>query len=122
MTPRERVQCALAWREPDRPPVEAYLTPEMEQKLTVYFGGRNVYEALEVDFRRIGADLKPLGQRRPKPTGAGRFKLEGTTRKITTDTLATYDEHVSFPMAHIQTMEDIADWRLSKSMLRRNTR
>ena len=110
MTSKERVQCALAWGRPDRVPIETYLTPEMGEKLTAYFGGRSVSEALGVDFRRVNADLKPASQRRPKPAGAVRFNLEGATRKITTATGATYVEHVSFPMAQIQTMRDIDDW------------
>ncbi len=110
MTAKERVQCALSWGRPDRVPIEMYLTPEMGEKLTAYFGGRSVSQALGVDFRRVNPDLKPAGLRRPKPAGAARFNLEGATRKITTDTGATYVECVSFPMAQIQTMRDIADW------------
>ncbi len=46
----------------------------------------------------------------PAGEGLARFNLEGLTRKITTDTGATYVECISFPMAQIQTMRDIADW------------
>lgn len=102
MNSKERVLCSLNWQEPDRVPVEAYLTPEMEEKLTRYFNGKNVYEMLEVDFRRIVPGAKPAPGKKKKNK-----KVRPTTRTITTETGATYVEHVVFPLAELKTMDDV---------------
>ena len=55
MTSKERVLCSLNWQEPDRVPVQIYLTPEFRAKLEAHFQGRDVAECLGIDFR--GVDL-----------------------------------------------------------------
>lgn len=42
ITSKERVKMSLSWQEPDRVPIQIYTTPEIYQKLTEYFGGRNI--------------------------------------------------------------------------------
>lgn len=100
MTSKERVRCSLEWHTPDRVPIEGYFTQEVEQQLKAYFGVGNVYERLGVDFRRVG----PRSIRRPRPAPAGQTS---TTRTVTTDTGATYTEHVVFPLADLKTVEDV---------------
>ena len=99
MTSKERVLRSLAWQTPDRPPVECYFTPEIEAVLKAHFTGKNIYEELCRDFRdvRPGAIKKPGAKPGEKPT----------TRKIVTDSGATYVEHVYFPLAELKTMEDV---------------
>jgi uroporphyrinogen decarboxylase len=101
MTSKERVLCSLSWREPDRVPVEAYLTPEIEARLKAHFRGRDVYECLEVDFRRISPAYRPKKNHPAAPC---------TTRQITTTTGATYTEAVSFPLAELKTLAEVDNY------------
>lgn len=55
MTGKERVKMAAAHIEPDRPPVQIYMTPEIADRLGEYFKDRPIDEALEIDFRNIYA-------------------------------------------------------------------
>jgi len=53
MTSSQRVEVSLNWQEPDRVPIQTYLTPEVEQRLKSHFGGRDILECLGVDFREV---------------------------------------------------------------------
>ena len=59
MNSKERVLCSLAWQEPDRVPVQTYLTPEMEQQLRAHFG-RDPLDALSVDLRTVSPVFRGL--------------------------------------------------------------
>ena len=37
MNSRERVLCSLSWQEPDRVPIQTYLTGEIEERLRAHF-------------------------------------------------------------------------------------
>ena len=66
LLPKERVRLAVKHIEPDRPPIQVYLTPEISRKLSEHFQGRNVQEVLGVDFRGVGPrGLKSA--KKPKP-------------------------------------------------------
>jgi hypothetical protein len=54
MTSKERVLTAFAHREPDRVPVNYASNPGVHRRLEAHFRGRDVLEALGVDFRGVG--------------------------------------------------------------------
>jgi len=58
LTSKERLMCSLKWQEPDRVPLQIYLTPEMKKTLDAYFRGRDVLECLGIDFRYVGPEYK----------------------------------------------------------------
>lgn len=105
LLPKERVLCSLNWQEPDRVPIEAYLTtyltPEMKEKLKKHFGGKDIYECLGVDFRRVGPHYIEKKTTKDFPQ---------TMRNITTDTGATYQEYVYFPLAELKTLNDVENY------------
>jgi len=105
MTSKERVITSLSWREPDRVPIQVYLTPEMAERLKRHFGGRSVDECLGVDFRGVGPKLvRPV---RP-PEGGLTFDIWGAGyRKVTHGEAGTYDEAVHLPLAGLKTMADV---------------
>ena len=74
-TSRERVRTSLSWQEPDRVPIQTYLTPEVRAKLETHFAGRNVLECLGVDFRTVNPPYR--GKVRPRQDGI-RYDLWGT--------------------------------------------
>jgi uroporphyrinogen decarboxylase len=105
LTSKERVRLSLAWQEPDRAPIQTYLTPEMHARLSAHFGGRDVLEALGVDFRTVSPRLmKPL---RP-PRDGHTFDIWGAGyRAVTNAAAGSYDEAVVLPLADLKTMDDV---------------
>jgi uroporphyrinogen decarboxylase len=63
MTPKERVLTAIAHREPDRVPIQTYLTPEILRKLLDHFGFTQHRQLVE----RFGVDLRGVGARNQAP-------------------------------------------------------
>jgi uroporphyrinogen decarboxylase len=105
MTSKERVLCALSWQEPDRVPIQVYLTPEIHHLLDEYFGGKSVIERLGVDFRGVGAKYRGKTKR---SRGGIRFDMWGAGyRRVENATGGFYDEAVIQPLADLKTMDDV---------------
>ena len=105
MTSKERVLCSLAWQEPDRVPIQTYLTPEIAARLRAHFGGREVAECLGVDFRGVGPAWR--GPSRPPRDGL-HFDIWGTGyRRIEHGSAGAYDEAAFLPLAALKTMDDV---------------
>lgn len=56
ITSKRRVELALSFKEPDRPPIRFEATPEFETLLKSHFNGEDILEVLHVDFRRISPE------------------------------------------------------------------
>jgi len=54
LTPKQRVKMAVSHIQPDRPPIQTYLTPEIHAKLVEHFKDVPIHEAFEIDFRYVG--------------------------------------------------------------------
>ncbi len=108
MTSKERVLCSLDWREPDRVPIQTYLTPEVRAMLESHFAGKDILECLGVDFRSAN----------PIYTGKIKEPHDGITydiwgagyRKVEHGQAGTYDEAVILPLADIKTMDDVENY------------
>lgn len=108
MKSKERVLTALNWQEPDRVPIKIYLTPEMESKLIEHFNGKDILEAIGVDFRHVS----------PKYRGKIRESHDGITydmwgagyKQIKHGSAGTYDEAVVLPLAELKTMNDVMNY------------
>jgi len=97
--------CSLNWQEPDRVPLQIYLTPEMEQKLQNHFKGRDLYECLGIDFRTFHPPY--LGKVKP-PQGDIHFGLWGEGyRPVSHGAAGTYAEACVLPLAELETMDDV---------------
>ncbi len=105
---KERVLTSLAWQEPDRVPVQVYLTPEMAATLKNYFGGREVNEALEIDFRMVGPAWR--GQVKEGHDGISYDIWGAGYRQVSHGRQGTYDEAVVLPLAELETMDDVANY------------
>lgn len=105
MTPKERVLTSLAWHEPDRVPIQTYLTPEIAARLSEHFGGRDVNEALGVDLRTVA----PPWTNRPRPPHDDiRYDIWGVGyRTVTHDTGGAYLEAAVLPLADLKTLDDV---------------
>ncbi|MFH1905683.1 MAG: uroporphyrinogen decarboxylase family protein [bacterium] len=108
MNSKKRVLTALNWREPDRVPVQIYLTPEIKSKLIEHFNGKDILDALGVDFRHVS----------PKYRGKLRESYDGITydmwgsgyKHIKHGSAGTYDEAVVLPLAELKTMDDVENY------------
>lgn len=111
MTSKERVLCSLRWQEPDRVPIQIYLTTEIKAKLISRFNCENEDELLDVlgvDFRHI--DPVYRGNIK-KATNGVFYDIWGSGyRWITNSAAGTYKESVELPLADIKTMEDVRNY------------
>ena len=108
LTSKERVLMAIAHRQPDRPPIQIYCTPEIDERLRAHFGDIHYMDAFEVDFRGVGpAWTRPL--RTPEPgSGIGRYDIWGTGFKDITNAIGgTYSEAWDRPIAELKTMDQV---------------
>ena len=107
LTPRERVLMAVDHTEPDRPPTQVYLTPEMHQMLVERLG-RPPHEAFEVDFRTVGPRrMGPIPQPDPS-TGLDSYDEYGTGYKWQENAAGgKYLEPHDRVLARLQTMDDV---------------
>jgi uroporphyrinogen decarboxylase len=107
MTSKERVLRSLSWEEPDRAPIQTYLTPGMEERLRAHFGGRDVLECLGVDFRTVGP--RWTGEVKPSQDGI-HYDLWGTGYRRVAYGSGAYDEAVVQPLAELATLADVESY------------
>jgi len=108
MTPKERVLTACRHQEPDRIPLQIYLTPEIRQQLTEYFGQRDYREALGIDFRKVGAPYHGrMGPGPGLPGKAERYDEWGIGYSPKEYRGGVYYESVELPFALINTTDDV---------------
>jgi uroporphyrinogen decarboxylase len=108
LTPRERVQLALAHREPDRVPVDFMATPEAWGRLCQHLG-RDDREAV---LRYLGVDLRHPRQPYTGPPLEHRsdgswVDAWGVRRQRVEHNHGAYDEIVEHPLAHLKDASEL---------------
>lgn len=99
---------AAAHIEPDRPPIQTYLTPEIASALNDFFGGRPIEEVFEIDFRSVG----PTGGPTRVISGPAEFYDEwgaGYSR-VRNPAGGDYLEATDLALARIETMEQVRSY------------
>lgn len=104
LTPQARVKMALNFHEPDRPPIQTYLTPEIHAALSAHFNGRDPQEALEVDFRYVGADWR--GPLKPSHDDVS-YDMWGIGYHHISNQYGSYKEACDLALARVQTMDEV---------------
>ncbi len=108
MTSKERVLTACAHKEPDRIPLQGYFTPEIRAKLQEHFQGRDILEALGIDFRGAGKGAVYHGRvKDPVPGVADRYDVWGVGYRRISNEFGTYDEASDLALARLNTMEEV---------------
>lgn len=105
LTPKERVKMAAAHVQPDRPPIQIYLTPEVASALNEYFKGQPIEEVFEVDFR----GLAPAGGPKYHGGSPAEFYDEwgiGYSR-VRNPAGGEYLEATDLALARIETMDQV---------------
>jgi len=114
MTCRERALTALKHREPDRVPIDNWMVPEIQKKMTEYFGCDSYGELLDflgVDFRNnYGPSY--VGQSFKKHPDGTVEDLWGVKRKTViygegTAHQGSYSEVAESPLEKLKTIEEI---------------
>jgi uroporphyrinogen decarboxylase len=108
MTPRERVQAAMAHSEPDFTPCDYFATPEIRQALLEYYQVTADHELCD----RLGTDLRYVN---PPYTGPPRQTFDdgstldewGVRRRRMPNEYGEYQEAIGRPYAAFQTVEDV---------------
>ena len=116
MNSRERVNCALSHKEPDRVPVDYWATQEIESKLLKHFGFSDREEILQkfnVDFRYIEGP-KYIGPELPVNDDGCLEDHWGVPRVHVDigceDKAGAYREVIDFPLEKAETLEEIHDY------------
>ncbi|MCC6730166.1 MAG: hypothetical protein IT208_12580 [Chthonomonadales bacterium] len=107
MTPKERFRAAVEHRQPDRPPIEFYTTPEFQAKLQERFPGQDLLRVLKVDFRHVGAaGTRPA--RQPEPgSRIACYDEFGVGYGLQEYEFGAYLEAYELPLAGLHTMDDV---------------
>ncbi len=119
LSPWERVEMALAHREPDRVPFDFWAVPEVWEKLHLALGvGETDGDASSGDeavLRLLGIDCRMVAPRyrgalaRELPDGT-HIDAWGTHRRNVTNQFSTYGEYASHPLAEAETVADVLNW------------
>lgn len=106
-TSKERVKISLNWKEPDRVPIQIYMTPEIQERLVKHFGGKNLLEVFGIDFRGVAAVWKGKIK---EPKGDIHYDIWGVGYRNQKNQFGTYDEACDLSLARIKTMDDFRDY------------
>jgi uroporphyrinogen decarboxylase len=111
ISPWQRVETALAHREPDRVPFDFWAVPEVWDKLRAGLAAEDdedVLRLLGVDCRMVTARYVG-GRARTLPDGTF-VDAWGTHRRRVRNLFSTYDEYASHPLAEAETVADVLAW------------
>lgn len=108
MTSKERVLCSLSWKEPDRVPIQTYLTPEIRAALQEYFAPDDLLECLGVDFREVEPAYR--GKIREPQDGIVYDIWGSGYRRVSYSDSGAYQEAVILPLAEIKTLDDVENY------------
>ncbi len=103
LTSKERVMTSLNWQEPDRVPIQIYLTPEIEARLQQYFGNPDLLDVFGVDLRNIGAVWK--GKLKPDHDGLF-YDVWGIGYRNAVYEFGTYPEAADLALSRVTTMDE----------------
>lgn len=110
LSPWERVEMALAHRQPDRVPFDFWAVPEVWQRLRAALEAEDeeVLRLLGIDCRMVTA--RYVGSRaRTLPDGTV-VDAWGTHRRRVSNEFSTYEEYASHPLAGAETVSDVLNW------------
>jgi uroporphyrinogen decarboxylase len=111
MSPYERVETALAHRQPDRVPFDFWAVPEVQEALCRFLDVRSLEQALQllaVDCRVMTPDYHgPQGKLLPDGTW---YEPRGSHRKKIKNEYSSYDEYASYPLANAASVAEVESY------------
>jgi len=116
MSPWQRVETALAHREPDRVPFDFWAVPEVWTKLRAALDAGDDASSSDEEIQRLlGIDCRMVTTRyvgakaRELPDGTT-IDAWGTHRRRVANEFGAYDEYASHPLAGAETVADVLNW------------
>jgi uroporphyrinogen decarboxylase len=110
-SPWERVETALAYREPDRVPFDFWAVPEVWNRLRSALGVDNdeaVLRLLGIDCRMV--TTRYVGDKARELADGTFIDAWGTHRRNVTNEFSTYGEYAGFPLAEAEIVADVLNW------------
>ena len=105
MTSKERVLAAINHEQPDRTPIQTYLTPEIQQALVEHFGTEDILPILGVDLRGVGPRF--VGEQISVPQGCETVDEWGVGYKTIQFDTGTYAEAGHLPFKKMTTLDEV---------------
>ena len=116
MSPWQRVETALAHRQPDRVPFDFWAVPEVWAKLRAALDAVDDASSSDEEIQRLlGIDCRMVTTRyvgakaRELPDGTF-IDAWGTHRRRVVNEFSAYDEYASYPLAGAETVADVLNW------------
>lgn len=107
MNSRERMLAAVNLKPVDRIPTDIWATPEVWQKLSVYFGeGVDIREELHIDGM-VSVAPAYIGPPLPEVPEDESIDFWGVRKKQTAYEGGTYEELSFYPLAEAETLDDL---------------
>lgn len=113
MDSRQRVETALAHKEPDRVPFDYWATPEITGKLMEYFSlcsEEELLEKLDIDFRYIPGPIYTKSNKAVREDGTIEDHW-GVPRKKVQAGHGSYWEVTEFPLGEASSLEEIRNYQ-----------
>jgi uroporphyrinogen decarboxylase len=110
LSPWQRVEMALAHREPDRIPFDFWAVPEVWAKLRAALdaGDDEVLRLLGIDCRMVTP--RYVGAKARELSDGTYVDAWGTHRRQVNNEFSTYGEYASHPLAEAETVADVLGW------------
>jgi len=110
LSPWQRVETALAHRQPDRVPFDFWAVPEVWERLRTALDTDDeaVLRLLGVDCRMV--TTRYVGSRARELPDGTYIDAWGTHRRLVHHPFGTYGEYASHPLADAQTVADVLAW------------
>ena len=105
---RERVELALSHKNTDRVPTDFWAVEEVIKNLSIHFNHASEEEILQylnVDLRFVWPDY--IGPANLVLPDGSYIDYMGHHHRIVSNDFCTYEEYAGFPLAHVQTLDDL---------------
>jgi uroporphyrinogen decarboxylase len=109
-SPKRRVEIACSHQQPDRPPLQIYMTPEIRAKLMGAFPGADLLEVFGIDLRSV-RHPRPLREpeiERPDPSLT--YDMWGVGYKEVAYQSGTYSEAHHLPFGEMTEMDEVESY------------
>ncbi|MDI9481923.1 MAG: uroporphyrinogen decarboxylase family protein [Bacillota bacterium] len=105
---RERVELALSHKNTDRVPTDFWAVEEVIKNLSIHFNHASEEEILQylnVDLRFVWPDY--IGPANLVLPDGSYIDYMGHHHRIVSNDFCTYEEYAGFPLAYVQTLDDL---------------
>lgn len=104
---KERFRLCVTHRQPDRPPIQYYATPEFDARLRTRLGNVEPIVALEVDFRHVSPRSTRAARQPASGSRVAAYDEFGVGYAMQRYEGGEYPEAYELPFAGMDTMEEV---------------